>query len=225
MARSGLGSALLVPVLAACLSPGPRLADDEISDRGLWLPEGARAGMFVTWRHEGDGPVAVTTLACVAETADTVTMEERETSRDGSTTVTAARFSRDGAMLRAWRGSGGGPGTPLRIVPSKSVEEMGAEADRAARAIGASTKDAKARTETTRETIDTPAGPFECDVRRIRVSMLFASGETATWWARTPLPLTRAVKIEERGPGSYRRVELLEAYGRRGAKPTLRIPD
>lgn len=213
----------MLPLLcAACVSTGPELAEDEIARRSLWLPDGARAGMFVTWRTEDDGDVVEETVACVGEAGDAVTMEWREARRDGSREVVAARICRDGTVLGAWRGPEGGAGRPLKLVGGDDFDLDGAEKE--VERLGYSTKDAKTETSQDREVVETPAGRFPCVRSRTKVSFLVFSGTFTAWYAEDPLPLSRLVKSDMDLPLGSRITEELVAYGTTGATPTLAIP-
>ncbi len=218
-------AAILAALCAACVSIGPDLGEDEISVRDLWLPEGARAGMFMTWRHLGDDgeeTVVEETIACVRESAGYVTMEWRETRRDGKTEVVAAHIRRDGTVLSAWRGPVHGMGHPLKIVIDAEFDPQEVEAE--VNRFGYSTKDANVSSSRDREIIETPAGRFKCIRSRTRVSILIASGTFTSWHAEVPLPLSQLVKIEMDWPFGSRTTELI-AYGTTGAKPTLKITE
>lgn len=214
--------------LAACAGvPVRDLAPDEIAVHDVRLPEGARPGMFITWAFSGsrmhDDSVVEETIACVA--ADPLTVEWRETLRDGTATVTAARYREDGTLLGVWRGRAGSVGEPLKVVENEfDLDEAMAEADRAGRPFGLSTKDAEAQTLRERETIETPVGPIPCVRHSIQVSLLFVSGRMTIWRAETPLPLSRIVRFEGKGPLDHYELQELVAYGWTGAEPMLTLP-
>jgi len=217
-------TALALPLLAACAARGG-LEEGQVAAWQVAWPEGARPGMFLTWRTERDrardDDVVEETDACVAPG----TMEWRETRRDGATTVTAARYAADGTLLGAWRGPEGGVGTPIEVVDRRvDVAEAAAEADRLGGPLGLSTKSARAVRETAVEEIETPAGRFRCFRDTVRMSLLVTSGSMTAWVAERPVLFTRLVRLEMRGPFSFYEREELVACGASGAAPTLRPP-
>lgn len=182
--------------------------------------------MSVTWRHEGAGGpdrnLALETLACVERTSGRMTMEWRRELRDGRTEVIAARFQPDGTLLGAWRGPPGGEGKPLRVVRGEFDEEGARrEMERKAAPFGGTPE---AKSWTTHEVVETPAGRFRCTVHRIESSFLFATARMTWAYAEEPLPLTSVVRMEWRGAGmDY--VQKLVAVSKAGAIASLRIPE
>jgi hypothetical protein len=182
--------------------------------------------MSVTWRHEGAGgpeeDLAVETLACVERTPERVTMEWRREFRDGRREVVAARFRPDGRIEGAWLGPPGGAGTPLRVVREAfDLDAARREAERHAAPFGGMPPEA--RTATTHETIETPAGRFRCTVHRVESSFLFLSARMTCAVPDDPLPLNPIVRLEWRGAGmDY--VQELVAVGEAGTAPTLGLP-
>lgn len=176
--------------------------------------------MSITWRCEGNH-VAEATAACVEAGADGVVIEERE-KWPQAVIVIALRYSRDGKLLAAWRGRAGSVGVPLRIVPPPTDRQFRAMTQ----AHGGSLDDAMAGTKTTDavESVDTPAGRFDCTVRRIETTFLAVTMNIATWSAQTPLPLSQLVKYELSGAGSETRRHELVAFAWTGAVPTLAPP-
>jgi hypothetical protein len=181
--------------------------------------------MYITWRHECSEPrpgdTIEDTVACVADGV----IEWREILRDGTRTVTAAKFAKDGRLLRAWRGPPGGPALPLRVVADEDPAEMRRKVNAMGSAYGISTDDVEFDREEARETLRTPAGEFVCTRRTIKSSLLFMSMRADSWYSVKPLPLSSLVKsvTEFRPKGPIDTFELI-AYGREGARPTLAPP-
>jgi hypothetical protein len=197
-----------------------------VDARDLVLPRGATAGASVTWRHEGAGgpdeDLALETLACVERTPDRATIEWRRELRGGRTEVIAARFKPDGTLLGAWRGPPGGAGKPLRVVRGEFGEEAAREEVARKAAPFGGVPDAK--TTTTHENVETPAGRFRCTVHRVETTFLFATARMAWAHAEEPIPLSRMVRMEWRGAGmDY--VQELVAVQQAGAIPSLTIPE
>ena len=205
-------------LLPGCVSTGPTLAPDEIADRDVFLPKGARAGMHLRWRITGTD-VVEEEWACVPGSAGSLTIERREVRADGSRTVTAARFAADGTVLGVWRGPPGGRAQRLRIVPSDAAATV-AKANALGREHGVS---ATADQEVAEETIATAAGPIACTRQRTTASAWFVSGTFTSWHARDPLPLSQLVRFEADMIGWHELQELV-AHGTTGAVPTLPIP-
>jgi hypothetical protein len=220
-----LGTAL---TLASCAT-GPVGVDmDRIDRADVYLPDGARAGMFITWRTEiadpGDLDTVEETTACVAETPTTVTIEHRETRRDGVEIVTAARFDKDGGALHGvWRGEPGGVGVPLRVVEGYVDQDEEQVLRRAQDLAGAD--DPEVEQAGLRKVIDTPAGRLDCVGHRTTVKILLVSAELTVWFAVDPLPLAQLVRVDLTDSlDAISESTVLVAYGFDGAKPTLRIP-
>jgi len=215
--------------LASCAA-GPPLGVDmrEIDRDDVYLPDGARAGMFITWRTQaadpGDLDTVEETTACVAETPTTVTIEIRETRRDGVEIVTAARFEKDGGALQGvWRGEPGGTGVPLRVVEGYVDRDEERVYRRAQDLAGADDPDlAQAGL---KKKIRTPAGRFECVGHRTTAKVLHFSAQFTIWFSVEPLPLADLVRVDLKDSlDAISESTVLVAYGWKGAKPTLMIP-
>jgi hypothetical protein len=226
--RVGTVLALAVALgIAACTTHSVRQRPVEtVSARELHLPLGAQPGMFVTWtieESEADVHDAVEeTIACVGEADGVLTIERRETWRDGSRQVTASRHRRDGSLVGAWRAFEGGIGAPLRVVDTSAErrEQIG-NADALRRRYGLPSP--KVATTQATEWVETPAGRLPCTKQVIEASLLAFRVRFSTWVSVSPLPLSQLVKVEGSGPG-YRTSQTLRAYGFEGARPTLTIP-
>jgi len=221
--------ACVTALAAGCVLLPPQIAENQIRAGELHLPEGARAGMFVTWRDTttdpGEKDEVEETTACVEEGADHLTMEWRVLRRDGSRTVTAARFARDGRLLGAWRGAPGGVGSRLEIIGGNEIEAYQRRANELEKSAGVSPKDFKDTTLDGRETVQTPAGAFRCVFTETKSSLLFLKMSWKADWSEKPLPLSSMVRwIMTMSPGDLCKESVLVAYGDQGARPTLRIP-
>lgn len=209
--------------IAAC--QGTTLSiSDEIHEDEVWLPKGAKAGMFAKWQVSGADLIS-TSLACVADDDASVTMEWRDELADG-TVVTAARFTREGKLITAWRGWSGGPGKPLRIEPARSLEDTLDQARRNLSSLGKETElrsmiDLERKSELSMKTVEVPAGKFDCTYRCEKIGLLTIE----TWWSRAPLPLSIMVKSEMRMTFCLIRNDTLVEYGWQGATASLQPPN
>jgi hypothetical protein len=219
-------------LLAACASTkAPELAPDEVAGSDVFLPDGARAGMYAVWHHEWrkpapDRPIEQS-VACVGDADGVVTMEWRKTQPDGATVVVAARFRReDEALLGAWRGPSGGVGVPVRVVDDPAARYAAATPPRDPEEQDGIPIDGELFTEheVTEEEITTPAGTFLC-TRHTALTSIALSASVTSWYAKESLPLTSFVKCVEDNPFGDDHTVVLVAYGATGAEPSLRIPE
>jgi len=218
----------LLLLTAACAAP--RRGDrDQVRAGEVRLPENAQVGMFVTWRIEQAEPelddVVEETVACVARDERVVTMEWRTTLRDGSKQVVAARFRPDGTRLGTWRGTPGGTGRPLDVLPDEDPAVLSEEAGRTGRPRRISPDDLKVEDAHGKEVLQTPAGGISCLRWTMSSSYQVTFMEVRLWVAQTPLPLSSLVRYQmTMSPGDYRYVQTLSAYGTGDRGPTLEVP-
>jgi len=220
---------LLAWTAAACVSaPAADLGHGAVRAIDLPMPRDPRPGMFATWRLEYSDPspddLVEETIACVGRDDRFVMTEWRRTYRDGRRGVVAARHRLDGTLVGVWTGADGGVGERRRIQYARpSAAAIDAETDELARSLGL----APERTRVTRargdEDVRTAAGEFHCLRHRTEISLSGYSTAIIHWWSRTPLPLDLTVAQERVGPFARRRRELV-AFGKKGARATLRIP-
>lgn len=229
--RAGL--AVVALVLSACAArrerSAPTRTTETIDASAYSLPDGARPGMSIAWREEMPEPeaddVVTRELACVGETAESITMETRTTDHAGRRLVVTTRHARDGRILAAWRGAPGGIGQPVALVESDAVdwEERKARSEEMLRAYDLPTPSVS--TAATRETIETPAGRIPCTRETIRVSILGMGATTSTWRSVAKLPLTNGNLVRWRMEGIAGRWETtILSYALEGATPSLTIP-
>ncbi len=239
--RMYLPLGILALSLPSCgLLFGVRLpADDEILESISPIEERDTVGAYVTWRltepDPSDSDVVERTLAFVADHGQTHVVEERETQRSGEQIITARVFGKDGLLIAAYRGEPNQLGKPLRILKLEQLmgrlksnpevkkvlggRDIESVAERAPKKIKMSKGEQL-------ETVQVPAGSFQCTRFEMSMRVLWISYSDIWWRTKQPLPLTNLVKsVNKSSMGGLGRSAELLRYAWKGAKPTLKLPD